>query len=59
MTKGELVVVVSNCDCGWNLSKRSLEDIIDCTFNTMAKDIKKSKRFAHPRFGAFIKVYSN
>ncbi len=59
MTKGEWVEVVSNCDCGCNLSKRSIEDIVDCTFKTMAKGIKKSKRFAYPRFGTFIRVHSN
>ncbi|HJN02581.1 MAG: HU family DNA-binding protein [Nitrospinota bacterium] len=59
MTKGELVAVVSNCDCVCNLSKRSIEDIIDGTLKAMEKDIKKSKRFAYPRLGTFIGVHSN
>ena len=54
MTKGELVsAVLSNCNCGCDLSKKAAGDIIDCTFQTIAKDIKKSKRFAYPGFGTF------
>ncbi len=54
MTKAELVAVVQKgCNCGCDLSKRALEEIIDCTFQTIAKDIKKSKRFSYPGFGTF------
>lgn len=52
MTKAELVAAVqSNCDC--DLSKKAVVDIVDCVFETIAKDIKKSKRFAYPGFGTF------
>jgi len=30
-----------------------MESIIDCTFQTVSKDIKKSKRFSYPDFGTF------
>ena len=54
MTKGELVgAVLKGCDCGCDLSKKAIESIIDCTFQTIAKDIKKSKRFSYPAFGTF------
>ena len=54
MTKGELVATVQKgCDCGCDLSKKGMESIIDCTFQTVAKDIKKSKRFSYPGFGTF------
>ena len=54
MTKGELVAAVQKgCDCGCDLSKKAMESIIDCTFQTVAKDIKKSKRFSYPGFGTF------
>lgn len=52
MTKAELVAAVQKgCDC--DLTKRAVEEIIDCTFKTIAKDIKKSKRSAYPGFGTF------
>ena len=54
MTKSELVMAVQKgCDCGCDISKRALEEIINCTFMTIAKDIKKSKRFSYPGFGTF------
>ena len=54
MTKGELVIAVQKgCDCGCDLSKKAIEEIIDCTFKTIAKDVKKSKRFSYPDFGTF------
>ena len=54
MTKGELVAAVQKrCDCGCDLSKKSIESIINCTFQTIGKDIKKSKRFSYPDFGTF------
>ncbi len=30
-----------------------MESIVNCTFQTIAKDIKKSKRFSYPGFGTF------
>ncbi len=54
MTKGELVASVQKgCSCGCDLSKKAMESLIDCTFQTIAKDIKKSTRFSYPGFGTF------
>lgn len=54
MTKSELVSAVqSGCSCGCELSKKNVEEIINCLFGVIAKDIKKSKRFAYPGFGIF------
>jgi len=51
MTKGELVAAVQS-NAG-DLSKKAAGEIIDCVFETIAKDIKKSKRFSYPVFGTF------
>ncbi len=53
MTKGELVAAVQDCGCGCDLSKKAIGEMIDCVFETIAKDIKKSKRFSYPDFGTF------
>ena len=54
MTKGELVAAVKKgCDCGCDLSKKAVEEIIDTTLQAIAKDIKKSGRFSYPGFGTF------
>ena len=53
MTKDELVsAVVKSCK-GDDLTKRLVSDIIDATFETIGKSIKKEKRFAYPSFGTF------
>ena len=52
MTKAELVATVQS-SCDGDLSKRAVEELIDCTFKTIGKDIKKSKRFSYPDFGTF------
>ena len=52
MTKAELVASVQS-SCDGDFSKKAMESIIDCTFQTIAKDIKKSKRFSYPGFGTF------
>ena len=52
MTKAELVAAVHSNN-GGDLSKKAIEDTIEYTFTTIAKDIKKSKRFAYPGFGTF------
>jgi DNA-binding protein HU-beta len=51
MTKVELISAVqkSNKD----VSKRAVEDIIDTTFSTLGRAIKKDTRFAYPGFGVF------
>tara|TARA_B100002003_G_scaffold169482_1_gene157432 strand:+ start:30 stop:299 length:270 start_codon:yes stop_codon:yes gene_type:complete len=50
MTKGELVAAVQK---GSDLSKRAAESLIDCTFENIAKAVKKDKRFSYPGFGTF------
>jgi len=52
MTKAELIDAVSK-GCREDISKRALEAIVDCTFDTIGKAIKKDKRFAFPSFGVF------
>ena len=52
MTKVELVAAVQS-SCDGDLSKRAMEEILNCAFKTIAKDIKKSKRFSYPDFGTF------
>ncbi|HJP17653.1 MAG TPA: HU family DNA-binding protein [Nitrospinota bacterium] len=51
MTKGELVAAVQS-DTG-DISKKATDDIINCVFITIAKDVKKSGRFSYPGFGTF------
>ena len=54
MTKAELInAVQKGCDCGCDLSKKAIEGIVDCTFENIAKAVKKNKRFSYPAFGTF------
>ncbi|QPJ66704.1 MAG: HU family DNA-binding protein [Candidatus Nitrohelix vancouverensis] len=53
MTKDELISsVIKNCKDS-EISKRLAGDIIDATFETIAKAIKKEKRYSFPGFGTF------
>jgi DNA-binding protein HU-beta len=52
MTKAELIDAVAK-GCKEDISKRALEAIIDCAFDTIGKAIKREKRFAFPGFGVF------
>ena len=53
MTKDELVItVVKSCKSD-DLSKRLVSDVIDATFDSIGKSIKKEKRFSYPAFGTF------
>ena len=53
MTKDDLVTeVVKSCK-GDELSKRLVSDVIDATFASIGKSIKKDKRFSYPAFGTF------
>ena len=54
MTKAELI------DAVWNhkivksdVTKKACGEVIDATFETMAKNIKKEKRFSYPGFGTW------
>ena len=53
MTKDELVIAVIKSCKGDELSKRLVSDIIDATFETVGKSVKKDKRFSYPSFGTF------
>ena len=53
MTKSELVEAVIKSCKNDELSKRLTTDVIDATFQAIAKTIKKEKRFAYPGFGTF------
>ncbi len=50
MTKGDLINAVAK---GVKLSKRAAGDAVDATFQTLARAIKKNKRFQVPGFGTF------
>ena len=52
MTKAELIDAVAK-GCKEDVSKKAVEVIVDCTFETIGKSIKKEKRFAFPGFGVF------
>ncbi len=51
MTKAELISAVQKANK--DVSKRAVEDIIDTTFSTLGRAIKKEARFAYPSFGVF------
>ena len=53
MTKDDLVTTVVKSCKGDDLSKRLVSDIIDATFDSIGKSIKKEKRFSYPSFGTF------
>ena len=53
MTKAELVDAVQRGVKGIDMSKRAMEEIVDCVFETTAKAIRKDKRLAFPDFGTF------
>jgi DNA-binding protein HU-beta len=50
MTKGELIDAVAK---DANISKLAAGVAVDATFDSIAKAIKKSKRFQVPGFGTF------
>jgi DNA-binding protein HU-beta len=50
MTKGELIDAVAK---NANITKVDAADALDATFESIAKAIKKSKRFQVPDFGTF------
>ena len=49
MTKAELVHVVA----GKGLTKKNAAELVDTLFDTVAKAIKKEKRFSYPGFGTW------
>ena len=53
MTKDDLVTAIVKSCKGDDLSKRLVSDVIDATFESIGKSIKKEKRFSYPAFGTF------
>jgi len=51
MTKNELINAVAK---GAKLNKRAAGDVIDTTFEALARAIKRDKRFQVPGFGTFM-----
>ena len=49
MTKAELVHVVA----GKGMTKKAAAEMVDALFETVAKSIKKEKRFSYPGFGTW------
>ena len=49
MTKAELIHVVA----GKGLTKKAAAELVDALFDTVAKSIKKEKRFSYPGFGTW------
>ncbi|MCB9653358.1 MAG: HU family DNA-binding protein [Deltaproteobacteria bacterium] len=52
MTKAELIEKLHKSS-GKTLSKKALTSLVDEVFETVAKAIKKDKRFTYPGFGTF------
>jgi DNA-binding protein HU-beta len=50
MTKGDLIDAVAQSA---QINKRAAGEAVDATFDSIAKAIKKSKRFQVPGFGTF------
>ena len=53
MAKDDLVIAVVKSCKGDDRSKRLVSDVIDATFDSIGKSIKKEKRFSYPAFGTF------
>lgn len=51
MTKSDLINAVAK---GTKLNKREAGDVIDTTFEALARAIKRDKRFQVPGFGTFM-----
>ncbi len=52
MTKAELIEQLQK-GAGKELSKKELTTLLDEVFTSIAKSVKKDKRFAYPGFGTF------
>jgi DNA-binding protein HU-beta len=52
MTKAELITTVAKL-VGRDLSKRTVESVVDAMFKQLKKGLKKDKRFSFPGFGTF------
>ena len=53
MTKAELIEKVAQTLKHRDLSKAAINEIADALFESLAKGIKKDKRFTYPGFGTY------
>ena len=53
MTKAEFIAAIANSKKTGDLSKAEVKDVIDVAFKTIAKTLKKDRRFAVMGFGTF------
>jgi DNA-binding protein HU-beta len=53
MTKAELIHALANNKNLPNVSKKVAGDMVEALFETLAKSIKKEKRFSYPGFGTW------
>ncbi len=51
MTKSDLISAVCKTNSG--LSKKAIGEVLDTCFTSLAKGIKKDKRFTYPGFGTW------
>jgi DNA-binding protein HU-beta len=51
MTKAELINKIASTS---DLSRRATEEVVNATFETLAKGLKKTKRIQVPGFGTFL-----
>ena len=51
MTKSELITTIAKENC--ELSKKAIGQVLDTCFTTLARGIKKDKRFTYPGFGTW------
>ena len=55
MTKAELIEKVAGSKAVGDVTKKSVQAVIDTTFDEIKKAIKKEERFSFPGFGTFNK----
>ena len=53
MTKADLIELLMKGDAFEGMSKRTANAVVDAVFGSLAKAIKKDKRFTAPGFGTF------
>lgn len=53
MTKADLIEAVQKATRRHELTKTAVGDVIDATFETISKTLKKEGRFQTPGFGTF------
>ena len=51
MTKSDLIATI--CKERTGLSKRAVSEVVETTFATLARGLKKDKRFSFPGFGTW------